>query len=50
MTLDEAIKRLEIEKKRTCLGCMHPQSYRYCEEVCQIQEAFEIVLKEVKKK
>lgn len=50
MNLEEAITRLEIEKNRICANCKHSESERYCDEVCKIQEAFEIVLKEVKKK
>lgn len=44
----EAIEMLEREKKIMCYGCVHPQMIGWCEDYCQMPEAFDIAIKALK--
>lgn len=48
MTKEEAIKKLEAEKSRICMGCMHPQQVGWCEECCCLPEAYKIAIEALK--
>ena len=48
MTREEAIKKLEAEKNRVCMGCMHPQQVGWCEEYCCLPEAYQMAIETLK--
>ena len=41
VTTEEAIKKLQNEKKAICIGCVHPQQMGYCENVCKLPQVYE---------
>lgn len=40
MTSKEAAEKLKRQKQLCCLDCMHPQMVGWCEEHCQLPEAY----------
>jgi len=48
MTNTEAIEKLEREKIMVCHDCMHPQMAGWCEEYCQLPEAFNMAINALK--
>lgn len=44
MTNTEAIKKLDQQKTLLCFDCMHPQTVEWCEEHCQVLEAYNMAI------
>lgn len=42
MKPSEASKKLEFHSKQICHGCMHPSMVGWCENYCQLPEAFKM--------
>lgn len=49
MTEKEAIKKLEFHSKQICHGCMYPSMVGWCENHCQLLEAFKMAIAALKK-
>lgn len=49
MTKREAIEKIEKEKVLLCHGCMHPSMVGWCENYCQMPEAFDIAIEALEK-
>lgn len=49
MKPSEASKKLEFHSKQICHGCMHPSMVGWCENHCQLPEAFEMAISALKK-
>ena len=45
MTYEKAIKELERQKMMFCHDCVHPQMVGWCENHCQIPEAYDMAIK-----
>lgn len=44
MTKEEASKKLEFHSKQICHGCVHPSMVGWCENYCQLPEAFKMAI------
>lgn len=44
MTEKEASKKLEFYSKQICHGCVHPSMVGWCENHCQLPEAFKMAI------
>ena len=44
MTRGEATEKLKREAKMVCCGCMHPSEVGWCENHCQLPEAFNMAI------
>lgn len=44
MKPSEASKKLEFHSKQICHGCMHPSMVGWCENHCQLPEAFKMAI------
>ena len=49
MKPSEASKKLEFHSKQICHGCIHPSMVGWCENHCQLPEAFEMAISALKK-
>lgn len=49
MKPSEASKKLEFHSKQICHGCVHPSMVGWCENHCQLPEAFEMAISALKK-
>lgn len=49
MKPSEASKKLEFHSKQICHGCMHPSMVGWCENHCQLPEAFKMAISALKK-
>lgn len=49
MKPSEASKKLEFHSKQICHGCMHPSMVGWCENHCQLPEAFQMAISALKK-
>lgn len=49
MKPSEASKKLEFHSKQTCHGCVHPSMVGWCENHCQLPEAFEMAISALEK-
>lgn len=49
MKPSEASKKLEFHSKHICHGCMHPSMVGWCENHCQLPEAFKMAISALKK-
>lgn len=45
MTNKEAAEKLKKQKKLVCFDCMHPQTVGWCENYCQLPEAYDKAIK-----
>ena len=45
----EAIEKLERQSKLICHGCMHPSMVGWCENHCQLPEAFKMAISALEK-
>lgn len=45
----EAIEKLERQSKLICLGCIHPSMIGWCENHCQLPEAFNMAISALEK-
>ena len=48
MKPSEASKKLEFHSKQICHGCMHPSMVGWCENHCQLPEAFKMAISALK--
>lgn len=48
MTKEEASKKLEFHSKQICHGCVHPSMVGWCENHCQLPEAFKMAVSALK--
>ena len=46
----EAIEKLERQSKLICHGCMHPSMVGWCENHCQLPEAFKMAISALEEK
>lgn len=44
MKPNEASKKLEFHSKQICHGCIHPSMVGWCENHCQLPEAFKMAI------
>lgn len=44
MKPNEASKKLEFHSKQICHGCVHPSMVGWCENHCQLPEAFKMAI------
>lgn len=44
MKPSEASKKLEFHSKQICHGCVHPSMVGWCENHCQLPEAFNMAI------
>ena len=44
MNPSEASKKLEFHSKQICHGCVHPSMVGWCENHCQLPEAFKMAI------
>lgn len=44
MKPSEASKKLEFHSKQICHGCIHPSMVGWCENHCQLPEAFKMAI------
>lgn len=44
MKPSEASKKLEFHSKQICHGCVHPSMVGWCENHCQLPEAFKMAI------
>lgn len=44
MKPNEASKKLEFHSKQICHGCVHPSMVGWCENHCQLPEAFNMAI------
>lgn len=49
MKPSEASKKLEFHSKQICHGCVHPSMVGWCENHCQLPEAFEMAISALEK-
>lgn len=49
MKPSEASKKLEFHSKQICHGCVHPSMVGWCENHCQLPEAFKMAISALKK-
>lgn len=49
MKPSEASKKLEFHSKQICHGCVHPSMVGWCENHCQLPEAFKMAIFALKK-
>ena len=49
MKPNEASKKLEFHSKQICYGCMHPSMVGWCENHCQLPEAFKMAISALEK-
>lgn len=49
MKPSEASKKLEFHSKQICHGCMHPSMVGWCENHCQLPEAFNMAISALEK-
>lgn len=49
MNPSEASKKLEFHSKQICHGCVHPSMVGWCENHCQLPEAFKMAISALKK-
>ena len=49
MTNKDAMEILKRHKKMTCHDCMHPQEAGWCENHCQLPEAFDMAITALEK-
>lgn len=49
MTKEEASKKLEFHSKQICHGCVHPSMVGWCENHCQLPEAFKMAIAALEK-
>lgn len=44
MKPSEASKKIEFHSKQICHGCVHPSMVGWCENYCQLPEAFKMAI------
>lgn len=49
MKPSEASKKLDFYLKQICHGCMHPSMVGWCENHCQLPEAFKMAISALEK-
>lgn len=49
MNPSEASKKLEFHSKQICHGCVHPSMVGWCENHCQLPEAFKMAISALEK-
>ena len=49
MKPSEASKKLEFHLKQICNGCVHPSMVGWCENYCQLPEAFKMAISALEK-